>query len=174
MFKINENLKEMFQEKARKERFEIVKSLIACKHQDGNFVCAHIQKIKSCIDRLGKLGVEFPMLSIDMVLNSLSSLYHHFTINYNMNNLDMSLIKLHGMLEITEASLVKTTSSNFIASVLAIGRGSVNKKTKFSHVKFEDKVGFSNKGVKRKTDYEIAPNTNPKEAIYFYCQENGH
>lgn len=59
-FEINEQLKEMFQEQARQERIEIVKSLMSCKHQDGNFMCVHAQKMKSYIDRLGNLVVEFP------------------------------------------------------------------------------------------------------------------
>lgn len=59
-FDINGKLKEMFQEQARQERIEIVKSLMSCKHQDGNFMCVHAQKMKSYIDRLGNLVVEFP------------------------------------------------------------------------------------------------------------------
>lgn len=42
VFEINEHLKEMFQVQAWQERFEIVKSLMACKHQDANSMCARI------------------------------------------------------------------------------------------------------------------------------------
>lgn len=38
----NEHLKEIFQEQAQKERFEIIKSLMACKNQDINTICAHV------------------------------------------------------------------------------------------------------------------------------------
>ena len=34
-FEISEQLREMFQEQARQERFQVVKSLMECKHQDG-------------------------------------------------------------------------------------------------------------------------------------------
>ena len=75
-FDKNQQLEEMFQEQARQERFEIVKSLMTSKLQEGSYVCAHVQKMKSYIDRLGNLGVELPKeLDIDMVLNSLTSLY---------------------------------------------------------------------------------------------------
>ena len=73
-FDINVQLMEMFQEQARQERFEIVKSLMACKQKEGTSVCAHVIKMKEYIDRHQNLGVEFPKeLAIDMVLNSLSS-----------------------------------------------------------------------------------------------------
>lgn len=39
-FEINGHLKETFQDQVRKERFKIIKSLMACKHIDGNSVCA--------------------------------------------------------------------------------------------------------------------------------------
>lgn len=75
-FELNEQLREMFQEQARQERFQVVKSLVECKQQDGAPVCAHVQKMKAYIDRLGNLGVDFPReLAIDMVLNSLSWAY---------------------------------------------------------------------------------------------------
>lgn len=38
----NEHLKEIFQEQARQQWFEIMKSLMACKNQDGNFLSVHI------------------------------------------------------------------------------------------------------------------------------------
>lgn len=63
--------------------------------------------------------------------------------------------------------MIKAKGSNPIAFILAIRNGGVNKKKKFSHPKGRAKVGHSNKGLKRKTNSEIAPNTDPKEAICF-------
>lgn len=69
-FDISERLKEIFQEKDCQERFG--KSLMTCKHQDGNYICVHVQKMKSYIDKLRNLGVEFPKkLSVDVVFNFL-------------------------------------------------------------------------------------------------------
>ena len=175
-FDINQKLKEMFQEQARQERFEIVKSLMACKQQEGASVCAHVQKMKSYIDRLGNLGVELPKeLTIDMVLNSLSSSYSQFIMNFNMNNLDKTLMELHGMLKTAEASMKKPNNSNPTAPVLAIDRGSAKRKW-VSHPKGKGKakVGQSDRGPKRKVQVEITPSADPNEAIYFYCQSKGH
>ena len=50
----------------------MVRALVECKHQEGTSVCAHVQKMKGYIDRLGNINVDFPNeLAIDMVLNSL-------------------------------------------------------------------------------------------------------
>jgi hypothetical protein len=70
--------------------------------------------------------------------------------------------------------LVKTKSPTYSAPVLAI-QGTA-KKGKVSHPrgKGKAKVGQSNQGLKRKFDPEIAPSTDPNEAICFYCQEKGH
>lgn len=67
-----------------------------CKHQYVTSICTHIQKLKSYIYKFENLGVQFPKeLAIDMVLNSLSSLYHQYFINYNMNNLKKTFMELH-------------------------------------------------------------------------------
>lgn len=56
----NRQLEEMYQEKARQERFEIFNFLMACKQQEEAYVCAYVQKMKLYIDKLGNLGVELP------------------------------------------------------------------------------------------------------------------
>lgn len=48
--------------------------------------------------------------------------------NYNMNNLDKTLIKLHGIRKTVEASMKKPTISNPTTLVLAIDRGSSKRK----------------------------------------------
>ncbi|KAJ9551125.1 hypothetical protein OSB04_015170 [Centaurea solstitialis] len=176
-FDISEQLREMFQEQARQERFQVVKSLMECKHQDGTSVCTHVQKMKAYIDRLGNLGVNFPReLAIDMVLNSLSGAYKQFIVNFNMNNMDKTLMELHGMLRTAEASMGKTQSAHSTAPVLAIREGGCKKK-KVSHPKGKGKAKVvpRNQGLKRKAETsDISPTSDPKEAICFYCQERGH
>lgn len=46
-----------------------------------------------------------------MVLNLISSSNHHFIMNYNINNIEKTLIDLHGMLKTMEASIAKAKSS---------------------------------------------------------------
>ena len=96
-FEINEQLQEMCQEHARQERFQVVRTLIECKHQEGTTVCAHGQKMKTYIDRLRNLNMDLlNELAIDLVLNSLSGAY--------MENM---LMELHGMLKSSEVSMGK-------------------------------------------------------------------
>jgi hypothetical protein len=151
-FDMNFQLQEMFQEQARQERFETVRSLMACKHMEGTSVCAHVQKMKGYIDRLENLGVQLlKELAIDMVLNSLSSQFHQFILNYNMNNLDKTMMELHDMLKTAESSMVKTKSPTYSAPVLAI-QGAA-KKGKVSHPrgKGKAKVGQSNQASRERS-----------------------
>lgn len=116
-----------------------------------NFVCAQNQKMKLYIDWLGNLGVEFPKdLAIYMVLNFHSSSYCQFVMNYNMNNLNRTIMDLHGMLKTAGACLVKAISSNPNFIVLDIRCGRANLEKKFSHCKGKAKVRSSNKGIKIK------------------------
>ena len=149
---------------------------MACKLQEGASVCAHVQKMKSYIDRLGNLGVELPKeLSIDMVLNSLTSSYSQFIMNFNMNGLDKTLMELHGMLKTAEASMKKPNNSNSTAPVLAVDRGSSKRKrAPQPKEKGKGKVGQSGPPPKTKAQGEIAPSSDPSEAICFYCQQKGH
>ena len=39
------------------ERYETTQSLLICKHKDGNYMCAHVLKMKSYIDKLGRMGI---------------------------------------------------------------------------------------------------------------------
>lgn len=40
------DLVEMFLKKVRQKRYEIVKSLMTCKLKEGEYVCAHVQRIQ--------------------------------------------------------------------------------------------------------------------------------
>ena len=131
-FETNEQLREMFQEQATQERFQVVKSLMDCKHQDSTSVCTHVQKMKAYIDRLGNLGVNLPTeLAIDIVLNSLSGAYKQFIVNFNMNNMnnmDKTLMELHGMLKTVEASMGKTQSTRSTAPSWPLGKVAVRRR----------------------------------------------
>ena len=137
-------------------------------------MCAHVQKMKGYIDRLGNLHVDFPNeLAIDMVLNSLSSAYKQFIVNFNMNSMEKTLMELHGMLKSAEVSMGKPIQ-NASAPVLAIREGGYKKKkVSFPKGKGKSKVSH-NHAKKRKTDSEIAPVSDPSEAVCFYCQQKGH
>ena len=72
------NLKEMFQQQARQERYETTKALHSCKMVEGASVSAHVLKMKGYIKHLDRLG--FPLsqeLATDLILNSLPDSYCH-------------------------------------------------------------------------------------------------
>ncbi|GJT50517.1 hypothetical protein Tco_0976674 [Tanacetum coccineum] len=58
-YEMNQQLKEMFQEKASKERLDVVKSLMACKPKPGASIFAFILEIKGYFDKLESLNKVF-------------------------------------------------------------------------------------------------------------------
>ncbi|WZZ87648.1 hypothetical protein YC2023_116227 [Brassica napus] len=94
------SLKGMFQEQARTERYQTVKSLIECKLPIDGPVSPDIIKMMGYIDNLAKLDCPISQeLATDLILQSLPSSYDQFVMNYNMNNLTKTLTELHGMLK---------------------------------------------------------------------------
>ena len=52
------HLKEMFQEKARIERFNTIRALLSCKLTASSSVSPHVLKMKGHLDHLDKLGLK--------------------------------------------------------------------------------------------------------------------
>ncbi|KAK9098293.1 hypothetical protein Syun_025338 [Stephania yunnanensis] len=99
-------LKEMFQQQARQERLETVRNLHSCKMTEDASVSPHVLKMKCYVDQLDRL--EFPInqeLATDLILNSLPESYSQFLMNYNMNNMEKSISKLHLMLKTTKQNI---------------------------------------------------------------------
>ncbi|GJU95199.1 hypothetical protein Tco_1319955 [Tanacetum coccineum] len=79
VYKLNQQLKEMFQAKASKERLDVVKSLIACKPKPGASICAFVLEMKGYFDILESLNMVFDAeLSIDILLSCLPADYNQF------------------------------------------------------------------------------------------------
>nr|GEY05379.1 hypothetical protein [Tanacetum cinerariifolium] len=97
-----EELKTMFEEQAKQELFETVKSFHACKQKEGQSVRSYLLKMKSYLDMLEHLGYAMP------------------------NELDM-LAKLHAMLKILEKGILKKAET---LVVLAIREGKIQKDKK--------------------------------------------
>ena len=100
------NLKEMFQQQARQERYETTKALHSCKMAEGASVSSHVLKMKGYIEHLDRLG--FPLnqeLATDLILNSLLDSYGQFVMNYNMNEMDKSISELQMMLKTAEQNI---------------------------------------------------------------------
>ncbi|KAI3780382.1 hypothetical protein L2E82_10363 [Cichorium intybus] len=177
-FDMADQLKEMFQEQARQERYDTMISLLDCKQQEGTAVSAHMLKMKAYVDRLERLGFSIAQqLVTDIILHSLSSTFSQFTLNFNMNGLEKTIMELHGMLKTAEANMSKSKNSSSTAPVLAIREGAIKKrKAKKPKGKGKGQVGNpnSNPSNKGKAGSMIVSTPNPDEAVFFHCGEKGH
>ena len=86
------HLKEMFQEKARIERFNIIRALLSCKLTPGGSVSPHVLKMKGHLEHLDKLGLKIQQqLAIDIILQSLPEAYDGFIINFNTHSMEKTV-----------------------------------------------------------------------------------
>ncbi|GJV45254.1 retrovirus-related pol polyprotein from transposon TNT 1-94 [Tanacetum coccineum] len=175
-YEMNQQLKEMFQAKASKERLDVVKSLMACKPKPGASICAFVLEMKGYFDRLESLNMAFDAeLSINMILSGLPADYNQFVLSYQMNGKETSIMELHSLLQTAEQGIKKSdVPSTSAAPVLNVGHNAKKRKTSHSNWKGKATQGKSDRGSKRKVDSEIAPTGDPKEAVCFYCNTKGH
>ena len=162
------NLKEMFQQQARQVRYETTKALHSFKMADGASVSAHVLKMKGYIEHLDRLG--FPLsqeLGTDLILNSLPDSYGQFVMNFNMNEMDKSISKLHTMLKTAEQN-IKSKSGHVL--MVQKGKGFKNKGKGKGKGKVKGK-GKSNAQPKPKPEPKAKA---PKEGVCFFCNEPGH
>ncbi|KAL4325852.1 hypothetical protein GQ457_11G025190 [Hibiscus cannabinus] len=97
------NLKEIYEGKARHERYETSKALFQCKMSERSPVGAHVIKMMGYIQMLEKLGFALnDELAIDVVLQSLPDIFNQFVLNFNMNEINKTLPQLLGMLRTAE------------------------------------------------------------------------
>ena len=105
-FEIVTQLKGMFQEQARQERYATHKALFSCKMVAGSSVSTHVLKMISYIDHLEKLEAPVSQeLATDVILQSLPNTFDQFVLNYNMNSLEKTIPELHGMLKNAELNI---------------------------------------------------------------------
>ncbi|GKG31576.1 LRR receptor-like serine/threonine-protein kinase ERECTA [Tanacetum coccineum] len=64
--------------------------------------------------------------------------------------------------------------STLAAHVLTVSHNAKKRKTSHSNWKGNAAKGKSDRGSKRKFESEIAPTSNPKKAVCFYCNTKGH
>ncbi|GKC16130.1 LRR receptor-like serine/threonine-protein kinase ERECTA [Tanacetum coccineum] len=64
--------------------------------------------------------------------------------------------------------------STSAAPVLTVGHNAKKRKTSHSNWKGKAAKGKSDRGSKRKVESEIAPTSDPKEAVCFYYNTKGH
>ena len=75
----------------------------------GSSVSVHVLKMKGYIDQLESLGFLISQeLATYFILNSLTSSFDSFLMNYNMNNMEKTIMELHGMLKTAESNMAKS------------------------------------------------------------------
>src|SRR5919202_1518075 len=173
-------LKEMFMQLSRVERFETVRALWACRMDESQSVSSYVLKMKSYIDRLTRLNCPVSNeLATDLILNSLSKRFEPFVLNYNMNGMDKSIAELHVMLRRAEASMGKKA-----LPVLTINEGG-SRNTNASKLKVAKRQGppYQGKGKGKMQAPSKPPNkkqkvgekaNNQKDDPCFHCGEMGH
>src|SRR5919199_3227713 len=172
-------LKEMFMQLSRVERFETVRALWAYRMDESQTVSSYVLKMKSYIERLARLNCPVSNeLATDLILNSLTKRFEPFVLNYNMNGMDKSIAELHVMLRTAEASMGKKP-----LPVLTINEGwSRNTNASKPKVAKKNVTPSQAKGKGKKVAPPPNPNkrqkvverANPKEDPCFHCGEMGH
>ena len=102
------HLMELFGEQSRTQIYEISKSLFGAWMAESSLVQTHILKMIEWIKRLVVFGVELSVeMSIDLILQSLLDSFSQFIVNFNMNKIQASLLKLLNTLTTTKGNLPK-------------------------------------------------------------------
>nr|GEW85487.1 hypothetical protein [Tanacetum cinerariifolium] len=142
---------EALQVKESKERLDVVKSLMACKTKPGAFICVFVLEKKGYFDILESLNMVFDAeLSINIIISSL-------------------------LLQTAEQEIKKLdVPSTSAATVLTDGHTAKKRKTSHSNRKEKAVKEKSDCRSKRKVESKIAPTSDPKEAVCFYCNTKGH
>ncbi|KAG6513538.1 hypothetical protein ZIOFF_023870 [Zingiber officinale] len=102
------HLRELFDEQARSERFEITKLLFCSNMHEGSSVVHFVLKMNGYIEHLGSLRFALDHeLSIDLILYSLLDSYSQFMKNYQMNHIESTIPELINMIKDVEPSMKK-------------------------------------------------------------------
>jgi hypothetical protein len=100
-----------FENQARAERYNISKALFACKLAEGSLISPHMIKMMGYNETLDMFGSELKDdLATAAILQSLSTSYEPFIMNFYMNDMKKTTAELHGMLKTAEDSIKKNTN----------------------------------------------------------------
>ena len=72
----------------------------------GSSVSPHVLKMKGYLDHLKKLGLPISQeLAIDIILQTLLDAYDGFVMNYNMHNMEKTILSCTGCLRLLNITL---------------------------------------------------------------------
>ena len=99
-------LQELYSEQSRTIHFEVSKRLFNLKMRERQSVHEYCMTVIKDFKELGKLRLEMQKeLQMDLILQSLTSSYSQFIVNFHMNKLDCTILELINMLVTTEGIL---------------------------------------------------------------------
>jgi hypothetical protein len=160
--------REMFENQARSERYNISKALFACKLAEGSLVSPHVIKMMGYIKTLAKLGCELKDdLATDLILQSLLASYESFIMNIHMNGMEKTVAELYGMLKTAEDSIKKNPNH-----VMMIQKEK-KKRKRWTHPKGKGKLKVFNEPPSSKPKTKGKSSLSPDEE-YFHCHRKGH
>nr|GEU94498.1 retrotransposon protein, putative, Ty1-copia subclass [Tanacetum cinerariifolium] len=135
---------------------ELVNMFHSCKQVEGQSVSDHVLLKKSYLDQLATINYAFPdKVSISFILNSLSSEFHAYVQNYNMQSMEKTIREVHSLLTEFEKSIKRNKQPIVGASstlqVMAIQGGRVQK------YKPQGKANGKGKGKGPQNSYPTKP-----------------
>ncbi|KAF9669037.1 hypothetical protein SADUNF_Sadunf14G0066200 [Salix dunnii] len=164
-YSIITELKTLFQDQARIERYETHKAILDSHLVKGKPVSPHVIKLTGLFKRMENLGTPYDQeLATDIVLRSLHDGFAPFRMQYHMNGLKHDLNELHSMLKNAEGNIIGDKKKE----VLNVNNGKGFKRVAKSKSNYQGK----SKQVAKPKDGE-----KPKVAVdhdCFYCKAKGH
>ncbi|XP_057246652.1 uncharacterized protein LOC130590381 [Beta vulgaris subsp. vulgaris] len=168
-YSIIRQLKTMFQQQARIERYETHKAILECSLVEGKPVATHVFEMIGYFEAMERLGFPYSQeLATDIILHSLHKGFNTFRLNFNMNGVSKTLAELHGMLMTAEQNITIAPKKE----VLMVQKEKGFKK-EWAGKKKQDK----GKQVATKTAIKPQAKAKPKVAANakcFYCDQIGH
>ncbi|GJX82706.1 hypothetical protein Tco_0332187 [Tanacetum coccineum] len=129
-YEMLQELKSMFEKQARLERFDLIQTFLAYKHEEGKPVGPYVIKMKGYVEQLERLGYVLPQdLSVGLIMNGLTSDFAGFVRNYNMHNMGKIIGELHALLIKYEKGFPRKAAT---PQVMAIQCGRIHKANKKS------------------------------------------
>ena len=159
------NLKTLFQEQARIERYETHKAILDSKLVKGKPVGPHVFDMIGLFERMESLGAKYDQeLATDIILHSLHDGFAQFRMNYHMHGIKKTLNELHGMLKAAE----QNTPVDNKKDVLVV-----------NNVQGFKKAGKQKNHVQGKGKQVAKPKGGQKPKVAsdhdcFYCKAKGH
>ncbi|PKI66183.1 hypothetical protein CRG98_013436 [Punica granatum] len=118
------HLRQLYQDYARHEQFDVSKALFQTKLTEGSLVGPHVLNMIGYVETLGRLGFSLGQeLATDLILQSLPSSYSQFVMNYNMKDHNKTLLELLGMLRTAEQDISKGTPVLMVQGTKKKGKG---------------------------------------------------